>query len=189
MKSLQPLKERLKVSIRKEFLDIKKQAGAATLYVFSLGRVEDLEGQYFAAGSTIPYLKQQFEEDDTYYSTFWLASEMELSADYQDIYYEELSTYLEGASDEEYDQLRIEYDQLLIDSLVELKQEGVFDDEIPEFAVFVEYVDEGFDTVNSSYERILGSRFLDAFRLRYERQSNSLTAQLLSKYGGVEGAY
>lgn len=185
MKSLAPLKESLKSSIHKEFLEIKKKAGENKLYVFALGRVEDIEGQYFAAASTIPYLKKQFEEDATYYSSFWMTSEMELTADCLTLSYEDLEPYLTDATDDEYDQLRVDYDQLLIDSLKELKKEDVFSNEIPEFSVFIEYADDAFDTIDSSYEVIMGTSHLESFLLRNDKQAGSLTEMLLVKYADI----
>lgn len=182
MKSLAPLKESLKSSIHKEFLEIKKKAGANKLYVFALGRVEDIEGQYFAAASTIPYLKKQFEEDAMYYSSFWMASEMELNAECLEVSYSDLAPYLTDATDDEYDQLRLEYDQLLTESLKELKEEGVFSNEIPEFSIFIEYTDDAFQMVESSYKNVIGTSHLDSFLLRNDKQTDSLTEMLLVKY-------
>lgn len=181
MKSLQPLKSRFKESIKKEFLSIKNQSGNEQIYALILGRVEDIEGQYFCAAATLTDLKRNFKTDSTYYSTFWSASEFELSSDFNDLKYDELKTHLENATEDEYDSLRIEYDQILIDSLTELRKEGLFDHEIPEFCAFVQYVDEGFDIEESSFEAINGSTYLEAFNERYEKNENSLTEILLKK--------
>lgn len=181
MKTLQPLKERLKANLKKEFLDIKEQIGDEQLYIFVLGRVEDIEGQYFCTAATLTELKANFENDSTYYSSFWDASELELSADYNDIDYNELQQYLVDVTDDQYDLLRQEYDQILIDSLTELKKEGLFDSEIPEFSAFVQYVDEGFEIENSSYETINGTKFLESFKNRFEKKTDSLTDILMNK--------
>ncbi|WP_314241034.1 DUF4303 domain-containing protein [Empedobacter tilapiae] len=182
MKTLQPLKERIKTNLKKAFLDIKSQINEERLYIFALGRVEDIEGQYFCTAATLKELKTNFENDSTYYSTFWDASELELSADYNDINYDELKNYLDYSTESEYNQLREEYDQILIDSLTELKNEGLFDNEIPEFSVFVQYVDEGFDIENSSYTAINGTEFLEKFKNRFDKKDDSLTEILIKKY-------
>lgn len=181
MKSLQTLKERIKANLKKEFLSIKAQIKDEQLYIFVLGRVEDIEGQYFCSAATLTDLRRNYITDSTYYATFWHASELELTADFNDIDYEELSSYLEGATEEEYDVLRKEYDQILIDSLAELRNEGLFDDEIPEFSAFVQYTDEGFDIEEESYIAINGTAFLETFNVRYEKNENSLTEILLKK--------
>ena len=181
MKSLQALKERIKANLKKEFLAIKAQIEAEQLYIFVLGRVEDIEGQYFCSAATLTDLKRNIETDSTYYSSFWSAAELEITADFNDIDYEELNSYLLDATDEEYDVLRDEYDQLLIDSLAELRKEGLFDDEIPEFSAFVQYTDEGFDIEETSYVAINGTAFLAAFKKRYKKNKNSLTEILLKR--------
>ena len=181
MKSLQALKERIKANLKKEFLAIKAQVEHEQLYIFVLGRVEDIEGQYFCSAATLTDLKRNIETDSTYYSSFWSAAELEITADFNDIDYEELNSYLLDATDEEYDVLGDEYDQLLIDSLAELRKEGLFDDEIPEFSAFVQYTDEGFDVEETSYIAINGTAFLEAFNERYEKNENSLTEVLLNK--------
>ena len=181
MKSVQALKERIKGNLKKEFLAIKAQIEAEQLYIFVLGRVEDIEGQYFCSAATLTDLKRNIDKDSTYYATFWSAAELELTADFNDIDYNELKSYLEDATDEEYDALRDEYDQMLIDSLAELRKEGLFDDEIPEFSAFVQYTDEGFDIEETSYVAINGTAFLAAFKKRYKKNKNSLTEILLKR--------
>lgn len=51
MKSLLALKDRIKANLKKEFLAIKAQVEHEQLYIFVLGRVEDIEGQYFCSAA------------------------------------------------------------------------------------------------------------------------------------------
>lgn len=184
MKTLKHLQERIKADLKQQFTVIKNAAGNERLYVFALGRVEDISGQYFAVGHTLEQIdKQLCEKASTHYSDFWWAAELSYGAEHGSISYAELDEVLDDCNDEdEEERLRIEYDTMIIDSLMALKAEGLFETEIPEFCAYIQYQDEAVFLEEDSFNQIFPERDHKAFAAKYNKSSESLTVKLIKQY-------
>ncbi len=186
MQTLLPFKAQIKADLKKQFIDIKNSVGNERLYVFALGRVEDISGQYFAMGHTLEKMAQQLsQKPSTHYSDFWWIAELSYGSDYGSIRYEDLEPFINNTDDAIEDALRIEYDSMLIESLIELKNEGLFDQEIPEFSVYIQYQDEAFLLEEESFAQIFPEKDSKAFASKYKKTAASLTSQLIAQYALV----
>lgn len=175
METTLSLKESIKEKIRNNFFEIKKQSGYYRLYTFILNRVNNFNTIYLPVSGTLKNLKDKFENKSVYYPALWSATEMNLSSDKNSTMEKELVEKLNSLPKEE-------LDLLLIDCLKELKKDGLFENEIPEFSIYIQDGENNRDIEEYSFKMINGKSYWKHFKNRKSNTENSLTNLLLDKY-------
>ncbi len=183
------LKELALKNITENFKTIKKKAKNETLYGFGVGLVEDLTG-FFTVANTIESLKRQKIENgklDKYY--LWYISEWEYGGEYSDnnAIYNLLSEITKDFDffDERYDVIRKEYEEILIETLKECKEKGLFDEQIVVYLHYADCFNENIDDISS---KIINSEKLhNLFLNRWsENKENNLTEIIMDKVRNIE---
>lgn len=175
MKDTTLLKANIKDKIIQNFSDIKKQNRNHRLYNFILNRVKDYNVLYLATSGTLKNMKDKIETKFTNYSILWLASEMNLTS-------KEYIPLQKGIVKKLKLLNQNEIDLLLIESLKELKNDGLFENEIPEFSVYIQDVENNQELEEYSFMLINGKAYLNHFKNRNLDLEISLTNLLLDKY-------
>lgn len=169
------LKESMKEKIRDNFFEIKKQSGYYRLYTFILNRVNNFSTIYLPVSGTLKNLKDKFEKKSVYYPELWSATEMNLSSNEHAPLEQEIVFKLNSLTKEE-------LDLLLIECLKELKKDGLFENEIPEFSIYIQDGENNRDIEEYSFKMINGKSYWKHFKNRKSNTENSLTNLLLDKY-------
>ena len=175
METTLTLKESIKEKIRNNFFEIKKQSGYYRLYTFILNRVNNFNTIYLPVSGTLKNLKDKFEKKSVHYPAFWSATEMNLSSNEHAPMEKEMAYELNSLTKEE-------LDLLLIECLKELKKDGLFENEIPEFSIYIQDDENNKEIEEYSFKMINGKSYWKHFKKRKTNSEKSLTNLLLDKY-------
>jgi len=175
MENIILIKERLKERIKNNYFDIKNQSGDYRLYTLVLNRVYDLETIFFPLYGTLINLKKQIDDTNLNYSTVWNASKLDITNKKQIPVEKKIIKKLKKISHEN-------VDFLLIECLIELKNEGFFDSEIPEFSIYIQHTNKNTAIEENSFKLINGTSYWNAFKSREIDNDYSLTNLLIDRY-------
>lgn len=175
METTLTLKESLKEKIKDNFVEIKKQSCYYRLYTFILNRVNNFNTIYLPVSGTLKNLKDKFEKKSVLYPALWSANEMNISSNEHAPVEKEITYKLNSLT-------REELDLLLIECLKELKKDGLFDNEIPEFSIYIQDEENNRKIEEYSFKMINGKSHWEQFKNRKSNTENSLTNLLLDKY-------
>lgn len=168
------LKEIIKDRIRYNFISLKQKSGQYRLYKFILKRVCNVDTIFYATSATLKSFKNSFDQNEKY-QNIWTTKEISLNADNLNSLENKITKVLKEMDN---DEINI----LLINSLKELKVEGLFNTEIPEFAIYIQDQNKNEKIENLSYEIINGKSYYNNFKNRFINNSYSLTNMLLDRY-------
>ncbi len=168
--------------IIEDFELIKEKTKNETLYGYAIGIVGDITG-FFSAGNTVESLNRtliRYEEKDFHPSSFWCIPEWE----YSGIGDNEVSTFINGIKDEEYDSTMKDYENTLIRALKTCENKGVFGigKERENLVIYLQYADatdEDIDDISS--EQINPKNIHLLFKERWNDKANSLTKIITEK--------
>ncbi len=182
--------------ITANFNDIKAQAEGETLYAFGLALLDDFYVEFRCAGNSIESLAKIMQGKDItedkgieyYAGYFWRLDEWYYSGkcNVENSSGDLLESIIDEVDDrEEYNKVRQEYEQILINALQYCDKNGVFGTgkEREQLVIYVHYADDYADDVISDYSaKILNSEnTYNLFKERYNRNSDNLTKVIFNK--------